>query len=254
MAFKLIPIFLAFFLKAQNTSSCKNKFAPFLGEKFYYEVSWGMISVGKAEIIVNGPVEISSSCAYKIVSVAKSGSFIENFYPVKDYNESWPDIDFSKSYGYYKDIREGGYKKKEKVIYDYSNGIFKAESEDKKGNIKKSSGELKQNSFDILSSLFLMRIKEISPGESLNIKVNTKRNWEMTVYNRGQEKVKTPAGKFNCYVLEPQVGEEGIFVPKKGRKMLVYMSKDKKIPVLLRAEIFIGTITAKLYKVENLKR
>ncbi|MEW5951717.1 MAG: DUF3108 domain-containing protein [Elusimicrobiota bacterium] len=249
MLFKIL-LFCALFSKAQ-TSHCDKAEAPFLNEKLTYEVYWGLINVGKADITVTGPIEISSSCAYKIVSTAKSGSFIENFYPVNDYNESWPDITLSRSYGYYKDIREGGYKKKEKVLYDYSAKIFKSESENKKGEKKTSQGELKDNSMDILSSLFLMRLKEIKKGESILIPINTKENWEMKVIHRGEEKIETKAGKFKCDILEPQVGEEGIFAAKKGKKLLVYMSKDKKIPVLLKAEIFIGSITAKLVKAEK---
>jgi hypothetical protein len=44
-------------------------------------------------------------------------------------------------------------------------------------------------------------------------------------------------------------GEEGIFVAKAGKRMLVWITDDEfKLPLMLRAEIFIGSVTAKLVR------
>ncbi len=253
MLFKLLFFLSVFSFSQEKASPCKGVEAPFLGEKLIYEISWGILTVGHADIYVPELIEISSSCAYKITSTARSSSLIETFYPVRDYNEAWPDISLKRSYGYYKKIKEGKYLKKEKVIYDYEKKLFMAETENKKGEKKNSQGELYSDSMDIFSSLFLARTIDIKKSESVSVKVNTKKNWEMKIVGRGTEKVKTKAGKFKCYIVEPMVGEEGIFVPKKGKRMFVYISKKEKIPVMLKAEIFIGTITATLVKVEKVK-
>ncbi|GAB4034802.1 MAG: hypothetical protein Fur0012_14840 [Elusimicrobiota bacterium] len=247
-----IILLLAFSVFSQTEPKvCEGKSFPFLGETLKYEIYWGVMNVGKAELKVSELIEISSACAYKIVSSAASSSFIENFYPVDDYNEAWPDISLGRSYGYYKSIKEGKYIKKEKVLYDYAKKIFSAETENKKGEKKSSQGELSGDSIDVLSALYLMRTVNLKKGESCNVRVNTRKSWEMKVLNRGSEKVETKAGKFKCDIIEPQVGGEGIFVPREGKKLLVYISKDSRLPVLLRAEIFIGSITAKLVKIEK---
>ncbi len=44
-------------------------------------------------------------------------------------------------------------------------------------------------------------------------------------------------------------GEEGIFVAKAGKRMLVWITEDElKVPMMLKAEIFIGSVTAKLVR------
>ena len=90
---------------------------------------------------------------------------------------------------------------------------------------------------------------ELKPDSSLEIKVNTKKNWAMTVKVLRAEKAKTGYGKFKCYVVEPRVGDEGLFVPKKGKRMFVWLTDDNlRLPLMLKAEIFIGSITARLVK------
>ena len=44
-------------------------------------------------------------------------------------------------------------------------------------------------------------------------------------------------------------GEEGIFVAKAGKRMLIWLTDDElKLPMMLKAEIFIGSVTAKLVR------
>ena len=61
--------------------------------------------------------------------------------------------------------------------------------------------------------------------------------------------MKTDFGKKKCILFEPMVGDEGLFVAKAGRRMLVWITDDElKLPMVLKAEIFIGSITARLVR------
>ena len=65
------------------------------------------------------------------------------------------------------------------------------------------------------------------------------------------EKIATIFGKKKCIVGEPKVGEEGIFVSKTGKRLFVWLTDDDdQIPVLLKAETFFGSVSAKLTKRE----
>lgn len=218
-------------------------------EKLEYEVYWGFFKVGKAFLFVEKTVNIDGNLTYHIVSMAKSSSWMDNFYSVNDRNEAWMDVKSGHSYGYLKSLREGKFKIDEWVIYDTKDMTFLAEKKDSKGKVTRTEGKIPGYVSDILSSLYLVRSKELKPKTDFLITVNTKRTWDLKIVVHKKENVETPSGKFECIVVEPMLGEEGIFVPKKGKQLLVYFTNDNlKIPVMLQAEIFIGSIYAKLVK------
>ena len=222
---------------------------PWLGETLEYEISWGAITVGRAWLKIDKLVTIEGRPVYHIISRSKSTSFIENFYHVDDINEAWFDPSDMKSFGYYKKLQEGGYFNNEWVLFDVPARIFRGEKMNRKREISKFEGPLEGPVNDVLSALYAVRAMELKPGSGLEIKVNTKRNWAMTVKVLRAEKAKTDYGKFKCYVVEPRVGDEGLFVPKKGKRMFVWITDDTlRLPLILKAEIFIGSITARLVK------
>lgn len=252
---KLLCLFLLLFFQSYLLSQED----PFLGriftkrstltytrELFDYDIYWGFIEVGKASIEFGEVYESEQGeRAYRIVSRASSNQFIDNIFKVRDVNVSYLDLDYSKSYGYYKDIKEGKYQFTEYTIYDYKTKRFYGMTI-MKDTIKEHSGEIIDKAVDVLSSLFIvMRSTDIeAPRREINIITKTPK--KIDVINHGVESIKTPFGKITAYKFEPKVGEEGIFVAKKGRSMYVYISCDKRIPLLLEAEVFIGSVKAVL--------
>jgi hypothetical protein len=219
------------------------------GERLEYDIYWGLMKVGRAYLHVDRLVVVDSQPAYHIISGAKSTTFIKNFYRVDDINESWLDAAGLFSRGYYKKIQEGNYFFNEWVVFDYSTNTFRGEKLNKKRNLSPVAGPLEGRVNDVLSALYLVRTMELTPGNTMAVTVNTKRNWNMTVKFRKRDKEATEYGKFKCVIVEPQLGDDGLFIAKKGRKMLVWITDDAlRIPLVLKAEIFIGSVTARLTK------
>lgn len=218
-------------------------------ERLDYEIYWGLMNVGSAYLQVDKVVPIDGRPAYHIVSGAKSAAFISKFYTVLDVNESWMDTAGLYSYGYYKNIREGGYRLNEWVVFDVPSGSFRGERMNKKREVSAVSGSIPGEVNDVLSALYLVRVMNLDPGTSKSVTVNTKKTWEMSVKVRKREKESTPYGKFKCVVVEPQLGDDGLFVAKEGKRMFVWITDDDlRLPLILKAEIFIGSVTAKLVK------
>ncbi|MEW6013513.1 MAG: DUF3108 domain-containing protein [Elusimicrobiota bacterium] len=246
----LISYFFSFvfgenFFDAYKSVKDKETF-PFYSQKYEYNIYWGFLNVGKAVIKVEDVVEISTKTyAYKIVSNAVSSSFIDNLFKVRDKNIGYLDVNFERSYGYYKDINEGKYSLKEYTVFDYEKKKFYGKKT-KNGKEKEHYGELEQNVYDILSSLYLFVKSEKEPEKVKKIDIVTTKLWKLEVTNHGMEKIKINSKKIKCYKLEPKVGDDGIFISKKGRSLYVYLSEDKKVPVMLEAEVFIGSVVAKL--------
>ncbi len=218
-------------------------------EKLEYSISWGIMKVGKSFIHIDKTALIDGNTAYHMISKARSAGIVKTFYRVKDVNESWPDVNFNRSYGYLKKLQEGKYFYNEWLVFDYKNMAYRGEKLNKKNIIRKISDKLQGDAHDVLSSLYYLRTLKLEIGKDILINVNTKRDWQLKVKVLRKEKIKTPFGRRKCIVVEPRVGNEGIFVPKKGKRMYVWLTDDEeKIPLMLKAEIFIGAITAKLVK------
>jgi len=218
-------------------------------ETLEYEIYWGLINVGSAYLQIAKIVTIDGRPAYHIISGAKSSGFIKNFYTVSDVNESWMDVEGLYSRGYYKKLQEGHHFANEWVIFDNDPKTFRGERKNKKMETSAVSGTLPGPVLDVLSALYLVRTMDLKPDSSQAISVNTKKNWAMNVKFRKREKESTAYGKFKCILVEPQLGDDGLFVAKEGKKMLVWLTDDElHLPLILKAEIFIGSVTAKLVK------
>lgn len=217
------------------------------GELLEYDIYWGLVYVGSSYLKIERTVLVSSRPAWHIVSEAKSGSFINNFYKVADRNDAWMDPQTLESYGYYKKIHEGGHFFNEWMVYDAPAKRFYGRKMNKKRAEADFEGVLEGPVNDVLSALYRVRTMKIGPKQSVEFDVNTKRNWRIAVRSEKSEKVSVPFGKRRCMLFEPMAGEEGIFVAKAGKRMLVWISEDEeRLPMMLKAEIFIGSVTAKL--------
>lgn len=215
-------------------------------EHLVFDVSWGLLHVGQATLQVEDVVGFSSRPAYHIVSRAVSNSFCDAFYKVRDLNEAWIDAASLNSFGYSKKLREGHFFRDEWVLYDQ--GRFLAKTTNRDGSFDYKAGTAPVSVQDVLSSLYYVRSHELVPGREIILDVNTKENWPLVVRVIKKETVKTPAGRFDAVLVEPAIRKEGIFI-QKGRRLQIWLTDDeKKVPVLMKVEVFFGHITARLAK------
>ena len=81
--------------------------------------------------------------------------------------------------------------------------------------------------------------------------INREKQYPLVVKVLGKETVKTDAGKFNCWVVEPQFRGEGIFVAK-GKSLKVWLTDDEyRMPVKMSVEVFIGSVYAELLEYQR---
>lgn len=219
------------------------------GETLEYDIYWGAIYVGSSYLKIERTVEISSRPVWHIVSETRSGSFLANFYKVDDRNDSWMDAAGLHSYGYYKKISEGGHFFNEWVIFDGAGKRYHGMKMNRKRQLASFEGPLDTAVNDMLSAVYRVRTIQATPDSKIEMDVNTKRNWKLQIRYGKREKISTRYGKKKCIMVEPMAGEEGLFVAKAGRRMFVWITDDElKVPMMLKAEISIGSITAKLVR------
>ena len=223
-----------------------NTHAPWSNESLQYGIYYSFIKAGTAYIKTRGLMSKNGKIAYLIQTTALSASVIDSVYKVRDINYSWLDVNSLHSLGYSQSLREGNYKRDEWLTFDDENGRFYGEMQKKK-EPRALAGELKQQVLDMLTSLYYVRAKPLATGQDITFDiVNREKQYPLIVKVLGKEKVKTPAGKFNCWVVEPQFRGEGIFVAK-GKSLKVWLTDDQyRMPVKMAVEVFIGSVTAEL--------
>ncbi|HEV8435596.1 MAG TPA: DUF3108 domain-containing protein, partial [Thermoanaerobaculia bacterium] len=107
--------------------------------------------------------------------------------------------------------------------------------------------------FDPLSLIYYMRGFPLKVGEVLRFTIiadGKLRDVEAHVVRT--DTLDTPAGKFDCLVVEPHTQGAGIFRDDAKSQMTIWYSDDwRHLPVRIRSEAKIGAITATLRSVSS---
>ncbi len=228
--------------------------SPFpIGETFVYNLSWKIFDAGTATMTVADRFRYQDEEVLKISATVRSSGLIGTLYSVQDYFESLLAIREFCSRKILKQVNEGWRHREVLVAFDPKN--HRALLEDK--NLAKPQEPVKQMSTpipacvqDVISSLYLVRKMDLKVGNRFRLAINDGgRTYDVDVEVQAEEVIKTPAGTYNTFRLEPKVFG-GLF-KKKGRMFIWYSRDATHIPVQIKARILMGTITASLAKIEK---
>ena len=224
---------------------------PWQGEQLKYGLYYSFVKVGTAYIKNRGLVDVNGRQAYVIQTSAFSASVIDSVFKVRDINLSWLDAKNLYSLGYSQSLREGRYQRDEWVLFDYDTNTYRGEVVKKSGT-RAFSGTLTTRVLDMLTSLYFVRGQNLENGKDVVFDIlNREEQYPLVVKVIGRETVKTPAGKFKCVIVEPQFRGEGIFVSK-GKSLKVWLSDDeRKLPIKMETEVFIGSVSAELLEYQH---
>jgi hypothetical protein len=188
-----------------------------------------------------GPIRrVGGRPCFDIRTEAKSNSVFSKVYKVWDRSQTHLDAETILPLRYEKRQREGSYKKDVVIKFDrardvatYADGV-----------------EVRIHPFaqDELSAFYYLRTIPIEPGREVFIESHTgRKNYPLKVIVHGRETVTVPAGTFDCWVVEPVVREEGIFTAK-GRLTIWITDDERRMPVLMKTKIVVGSISASLVR------
>lgn len=208
------------------------------GERMVFEISYGPIIAGEGTLETIGTVDHLGRTCYHVQSTANSNRFFSSIYKVRDKIVTYIDVvDLGSAY-FYKRLREGDYKKTLEITFDREAGL--ARYGDGR-TIPVPAGVQ-----DELSAFYYVRNLELESGTDLRLPAHTSgRNYDMKVVVHGRETVEVPAGKFDCFVVEPVVEGEGLF--KHEGRITIYISADEhRVPVLMKTKVPVGSIDVAL--------
>lgn len=240
------PFYFAQDATIEQTKSLKKP--VWFGETLKYNIGWSFIVAGVAQLQTTRIVDSNGTLAYELRADANSHSIIDALFKVRDINISWLDITAKKSLGYWQSVREGKYARDEWLAFNYANNTYNNHRQDRDGNIKTQKMTFEgEEVLDMLSALYYVRLQPLpEKGEIYFDIVNRQKQYPLKVTVLGKKKVKVKAGEFNCIVVEPQFSGEGIFTAK-GKSLKVWLTDDeRRLPVKMSVEVFIGSVTAEL--------
>src|SRR5688572_14064383 len=222
------------------------------GEKLDYVVHYGLINAAEATIDVDKDIQtINNRPCYKVNVFGKTTGSFDFFLKVRDTWRSYIDTTSIVPQRFHRNIEEGNYKKKENIMFDHYKNL--ATVEDKKDV---NTYKVPDNVQDIVSGVYYLRTLNYDRrknGEQIKIQgFFDDEIFDFTVTYRGKETVETKAGKIKAIKLIPKMPKNKLFDGEDA--IAIYLSDDKnKIPVLIQAEMFVGSVKIDLYKYKGLK-
>ena len=210
-----------------------------VGERLEFSVGYGVIKAGTAVMEIPEITRIDGRKCYHIVSTARSNKFFSVFFKVDDRVESFMDVYGLYSLRYDKHLREGKFRADVSMVFDQVNNLAIY-------NAGKDTFEVAPYVQDVLSAFYFVRTQTLTVGKSLFVDNHTdKKNYPLEVKVLRRERVKVEAGEFDCLVVEPILQTPGIF-EQKGSLTVWLTDDEKKMPVLMKSKVVIGSISTEL--------
>lgn len=215
----------------------------FKREKFYYDIYWLGIHVGKAvlEAFNDGGI-------IRITSEVHSAPFLSTFYKVEDYAESR--VKDGRPFNFRIRQHEGKYRSDKETIFDADNGKI-TYHDYLKGT--KDEHVVKDSMFwDVISGFYYLRTRGLEPETTVFVDIfdsNKVLNAEVNVL--GRESVKfVGKGDIDAIVVKPILKSDGLFQNK--GDIRIWLSDDgNRMPVRVETKVSIGKVTAELKSVET---
>jgi hypothetical protein len=211
-------------------------------EKLLFDIIWGgwtfkWVHAGQATLEL---LPTPNAKVWEIRSRAWGNKFFQSFYPVRDTVSSFINANGIYPLKFTKILHEGGYHARQWTDYDQANRRVKTQD---------TAFAVDAFSHDVLSAFYYIRTQDLKPGKSFELSaVSGKKNYKLKVICHREETVEVEAGKFQTWVVEPILKEDGLFKAK--GQLWIWITRDaRRLPVKMQSKIPVGSIKAELVKI-----
>ncbi len=203
------------------------------GEKLVFEINYGFINAGEAQMSVLDIIEWEERPCYYVQTLAHSNSFFSSIFPVNDTVETIIDAVGLSSWHFDRRLREGSYSSDKIYSFDQINHLAFDNGD---------TTEIPPFIQDVLSSFYYVRTLDLKVGSTVtmpNFSDGKVTPFDVKVLRK--EKIDVPAGEFDCIVVEPLLRAAGIF--KHEGRLTIWLTDDRlKMPVRMRSKVVVGSI------------
>jgi hypothetical protein len=214
---------------------------PFqVGERFQYAAKLGILRLGTAWMSVNGidTVRGKESFVFEFGLDASAP-----FYKSTNVMRSWTGTQDLISRRFHQDLVENGKERKRYYEIFPDSQYFTQET-------KPGSKASVQSPLDDAAFFYFLRTIPLEVGKSYTFDRYFRKELNPVLIKvLKRESMKLPDGrKVDCLVLNPVVGEEGVFAPR--AEALLWLTNDtRRVPVQIRSKLPFGTVTLQIEKI-----
>ncbi len=237
--FCLCAVFVFYSVAFPSTSFAEN--VPFFpGECLTYHLMWGVVPAGKVTFKVLPMTEVDGEEAYHFVMTARTNSFVDAVYKVRDRVDGFAAADFSRSLYYRKKQQEGGSMRDIKVVFDWESMTSQYTNYDR----TRKPVAIEPGTFDPLSVMYAFRC--IDPDGTADYKIpvtDGKRCESGRLDSVEKTHLLTRDGNVSALLLEPDMSKVGgVFRKSKDAKLKIWLSDDEfRVPLRFSSKVAVGS-------------
>jgi hypothetical protein len=214
-------------------------------ERLEYEITWLGITTGYSSLEITKDDRGNIT----IISTAVSVDWVTKIFPVDDRVESvfkaaskwFPSM-------YRLKTNEGDRHRDWSVYFDQEEG--KAYYQNFKTKEEKVH-DIPEEVYDPLMALYEVRTRDLVVGRPVYIPLfDSEKLYDLKVEVLKKERVEVPAGEFDTILIKPLLKSEGIF-SRKGPIYTWLTDDERRIPVMIKTKVKIGSIYAKLVRIRH---
>lgn len=215
------------------------------GESLVYELRWGIIPAGLAELAVLPTVDLDGVPAYHFRLSVRTNEYVDIFYKVRDKIEAHAAQSLQESFLYHKSQQEGHSVRDEVVRFDNDRNLA----------IYSNHGEvapairLMTGSIDPLTAVFFIRSQPLREGLEITRPITDgKKNVTGVARVLGREKLAVNGVEYDTFRIEPDLrGVGGVFEKSaKSRVTLWYTTDARHLLVKVAGKVLVGSFTGTL--------
>lgn len=224
------------------------------GESITLRIHYGFLNAGTANLTAKKTSYKGVPHLY-VKGTGQTTGAVKAFFKVEDVYESYININTELPSFYVRNVKEGSYRQHLETVFNHSNNTLVLTDKKTPANGSKVIKSVKGVQ-DMLSCFYYLRSKtpaELKVGSVINMNV-----WiddEMFPFQlkvAGTENLDTKFGTINCLKIIPSVKSGRVFKAKEG--VVMWVSNDlNHIPILLKAELAVGSLKASIDNFKNVK-
>lgn len=236
--------------KRTDFKPVSNADLPFkAGEKLQYNIQYGFVKAGEAELQVKNMTTRNNKPVFHMVGTGRTTGMTDWFFHTEDRYETYMDTSKLHPVEFIRDVDEGGYTINRHIFFNQDN--LTATDTYKRDTVF----QLDQQMQDIFSAFYYARsmdVEGIKVGDEIHIPVFLDHEtFPFILRYGGVERVELDDFSVNCMKFTPVVQEGRVF--KEEESMTIWVSNDKnRVPIKLKSELAVGSITVELTKYYNL--
>ena len=223
------------------------------GEFFKFRVHYGFVTAGYATLKVKNTT-IQGKEVFHVRGYGETVGVSKWFFKVEDDYQSYIDKEKDIPYRFIRKIDEGGYTKD--IEIDFNHSTQKATVNDKKHN-EITVFSFPKDTQDMISAFYYLRnqleTENIKAGDVVEMNMFfDKENYKFRLKFLGKEVLDTNFGRVRTLIFRPYVQSGRVF--KEKESLTVWISDDNnKIPLLVKADLAVGSLKATLTEFKGLQ-